>query len=103
MTFSGTSGLRLTFTLTSMKLSTNYTIYAKIAHVSYFNGDESFTFYTDDDEQIEIYGVDREDMIRLTRNYLVVDLTKNTPRTKLSEQEVKSLMEIKDALNSYLY
>jgi len=85
-----------------MKLSTNYTIYAKIAHVSYFNHDESFTFYTEDDEQIEIYGADREDMVRLARNYLVVDLAKNTPRTKLSEQEVNSLMEIKDALNSYL-
>lgn len=85
-----------------MKLSTSYTIYAKIAHVSYFNHDESITFYTEDDEQIEIYGVDREDMIRLARNYLVVDLAKNTLRTKLSEQEVKSLLEIKDALQSYL-
>jgi len=85
-----------------MKLSTNYTIYAKIAHVSYFNNDESFTFFTEDDEQIEIYGVERDDMIRLARNYLVVDLAKNTLRTKLTDQEVSSLMEIKDALNSYL-
>lgn len=85
-----------------MKLSTNYTIYAKIAHVSYFNNDESFTFFTEDDEQIEIYGVERDDMIRLARNYLVVDLAKNTLRTKLTEHEVSSLMEIKDALNSYL-
>lgn len=85
-----------------MKLSTNYTIYAKIAHVGYFSHDDSFTFYTDADEQIEIYGVEREDMLRCVRNYLTVDLTKNTLRTKLSENEVKSLIEIKDALNSYL-
>ena len=85
-----------------MKLSTNYTIYAKIAHVSYFSHDDCFTFYTDADEQIEIYGVEREDMLRCVRNYLTVDLTKNTLRTKLSENEVKSLIEIKDALNSYL-
>ena len=85
-----------------MKLITNYTIYAKIAHVSYFNGDESITFYTDKDEQIEIYGVERDDIIRLARNYLVVDLAKNTLRTKLTEHEVSSLMEIKDALQSYL-
>ena len=85
-----------------MKLSTNYTIYAKIAHVSYFNNDESFTFYTEDDEQIEIFGVERDDIIRLARNYLVVDLAKNTLRTKLTDHEVLSLIEIKDALNSYL-
>jgi len=85
-----------------MKLSTNYTVYAKIAHVSYFDHDDSITFYTDDDEQIEIYGVERSDMLRLARNYLTVDLAKNTLRTKLSGDEVKSLIEIKDALNSYL-
>jgi len=84
-----------------MKLSTNYSIYAKIAHISYYNGDDSLTFYTDDDEQIEIFGVERDDMIRLARNYCVVDLVKNTPMKKLAEQEVASLLEIKDALNSY--
>jgi len=85
-----------------MKLSTNYSIYAKIAHVSYYNGDDSFTFYTEDDEQIEIFGVERDDMIRLARNYLVVDLAKNTLRTKLTDHEVSSLKEIKDALDTYL-
>ena len=84
-----------------MKLSTNYSIYAKIAHVSYFDVEDSITFYTDDDEQIEIFGVERDDMIRLVRNYCVVDLVKNTPMKKLTEQEVASLLEIKDALNSY--
>ena len=84
-----------------MKLSTNYSIYAKIAHVSYFDVEDSITFYTDDDEQIEIFGVERDDMIRLVRNYCVVDLVKNTPMKKLTEQEVASLLEIKDALNTY--
>ena len=85
-----------------MKLSTNYSIYAKIAHVGYYHGDDSFTFYTEDDEQIEIFGVKRDDMIRLARNYLVVDLAKNTLRTKLTDHEVSSLKEIKDALDTYL-
>jgi len=85
-----------------MKLSTNYSVYAKIAHVSYFDVEDSITFYTDDDEQIEIFGVERDDMIRLARNYLVVDLAKNTSRTKLTDHEVSSLKEIKDALDTYL-
>ena len=86
-----------------MKLSTNYSIYAKIAHVSYFdNVEDSITFYTEDDEQIEIFGVERDTMIRLARNYLVVDLAKNTLRTKLTDHEVSSLKEIKDALDTYL-
>ena len=85
-----------------MKLSTNYSIYANICHASYYHGDESITFYTVDDEQIEINGVERDDMIRLARNYLVVDLVKSTPTKKLTEQEVSSLNEIKDALITYL-
>ena len=85
-----------------MKLSTNYSVYAKIAHVSYFDVEDSVTFYTDDDEQIEIFGVERDDVIRLARNYLVVDLAKNTLRTKLTDHEVSSLKEIKDALDTYL-
>jgi hypothetical protein len=85
-----------------MKLSTNYSIYANICHASYYHGDESITFYTVDDEQIEINGVERDDMIRLARNYLVVDLVKSTPTKKLTEQEVSSLNEIKDALTTYL-
>ena len=84
-----------------MKLSTNYSIYANIAHVGYYTHDDSFTFYTTDDEQIEIYGVERDDVIRFARNYLVVDLVKNTPKSKLTEHEVASLLEIKDALNTY--
>ena len=85
-----------------MKLSTNYSIYAKITHVSYFDIDDSITFHTEDDEQIEIFGVERGDMIRLARNYLVADLPNRTLRTKLTDHEVSSLMEIKDALNTYL-
>jgi hypothetical protein len=85
-----------------MKLSTNYSIHANICHASYYHGDESITFYTVDDEQIEINGVERDDMIRLARNYLVVDLVKSTPTKKLTEQEVASLKEIKDALTTYL-
>jgi len=85
-----------------MKLSTNYSVYAKIAHVSYFDVEDSITFYTDDDEQIEIFGVERDDMIRLARNYLVADLPNRTLRAKLTDQEVSSLKEIKDALDTYL-
>lgn len=85
-----------------MKLSTNYSINANICHASYYHGDESITFYTVDDERIEINGVERDDMIRLARNYLVVDLVKSTPTKKLTEQEVASLNEIKDALTTYL-
>jgi hypothetical protein len=85
-----------------MKLSTNYSVYAKIDHVSYFDVEDSITFYTDDDEQIEIFGVERDDMIRLARNYLVADLPNRTLRAKLTDQEVSSLKEIKDALDTYL-
>ena len=85
-----------------MKLSTNYSIYAKITHVSYFDIDDSITFHTEDDEQIEIFGVERGDMIRLARNYLVADLPNRTLRAKLTDHEVSSLKEIKDALDTYL-
>jgi hypothetical protein len=85
-----------------MKLSTNYSIHAKISHISYYNGDNSFTFYTEDDEQIEIFGVGRDDVIMLARNYLVVDLPNRTSRTKLTDHEVSSLKQIKDALDTYL-
>ena len=84
-----------------MKLSTNYTINADIAHVSYCFGDNSFNFYTTDDEQIEIYGASVDDMIRLTRNFFVVDF-KSTNRARLSEYQLRHLNEIKDALTEYL-
>ena len=41
-------------------------------------------------------------MIRLARNYLVADLPNRTLRTKLTDHEVSSLKEIKDALTTYL-
>jgi len=84
-----------------MKLSTNYTINANIAHVSYCSGDDSFNFYTTDDEQIEIYGASVDDMIRLTRNFFVVDF-KNTNKARLYESQLRHLNEIKDALTEYL-
>ena len=84
-----------------MKLSTNYTIHADIAHVSYCFGDDSFNFYTTDDEQIEIYGASVDDMIRLARNFFAVDF-KNTNKARLCEHQLRNLNEIKDALDVYL-
>lgn len=84
-----------------MKLSTNYTIHADIAHVSYCFGDNSFNFYTTDDEHIEIYGASVDDMIRLARNFFVVDL-KGTNKARLCEHQIRNLNEIKDALTEYL-
>ena len=84
-----------------MKLSTNYTINADIAHVSYCSGDNSFNFYTTDDEQIEIYGADVGNVICFVRNFLVVDL-KGTPKARLDEHKLRNLNEIKDALTEYL-
>ena len=84
-----------------MKLSTNYTIHADIAHVSYCFGDDSFNFYTTDDEQIEIYGASVGDMIRLARNFFAVDF-KNTNKARLCEHQLRNLNEIKDALTEYL-
>lgn len=85
----------------TVKLSTNYTIHAKIAHLSYFSGDHSFTFYTMDDEQIEIFGADFDDVVCFTRNFLVSDL-KRTPKTDIGESELRMLAEIRDALFEYL-
>jgi hypothetical protein len=84
-----------------MKLSTNYTVYADIAHVSYCFGDNSFNFYTTDDEQIEIYGASVDDMIRLARNFFSCDL-KNVNKAGLCGHQLASLNEIKDALTTYL-
>ena len=84
-----------------MKLSTNYSINANISHVGYYTGDNSFTFYTEDDEQIEIYGADVGNVICFARNFLVVDL-KSTPKARLAEHQLRSLNEIKDALTEYL-
>ena len=84
-----------------MKLSTNYTVHANISHVGYYTGDNSFTFYTEDDEHIEIYGASVGNVICFARNFLVVDL-KNTPKVKLCEHQLRNLKEIKDALNTYL-
>jgi len=84
-----------------MKLSTNYTVHANISHVGYYSGDNSFTFYTEDDEQIEIYGADVGNVIRFARNFFVVDL-KGTPKTRLCEHRLRNLNEIKDALTEYL-
>jgi hypothetical protein len=84
-----------------MKVSTNYTVHANISHINYFSGDESFTFYTTDDEHIEIYGADLGEVLCFARNFLVVDL-KRTDRVKLCEHQVNRLNEIKDALTEYL-
>jgi len=84
-----------------MKLSTNYTINADIAHVSYCSGDNSFNFYTTDDEQIEIYGASVDEVICLARNFFVVDF-KNTNKARLTEYQLRHLNEIKDALTEYL-
>ncbi len=84
-----------------MKLSTNYSIHANIAHVGYYSGDGSLTVYTTDDEQLEIFGVGTDDMIRCSRNFLVVDI-KNTAKAKLCEHQIRSLTEIRDALTEYL-
>ena len=80
-----------------MKLSTNYTITADIAHVSYCSGDHSFNFYTTDDEQIEILGASVDDMIRMARNFFAVDF-KDTKKAQLCEHQLRYLNEIKDAL-----
>jgi hypothetical protein len=84
-----------------MKLSTNYTINANISHVGYYTGDNSFTFYTEDDEQIEIYGASVGNVICFARNFLVVDL-KGTPKARLDEHKLRNLNEIKNALTEYL-
>ena len=85
-----------------MKLSTNYTFHANIAHVNYCSNDESFNFYSDDDESIEIYGAKREDVIRLLRNYLLVHLVKETTKEQLSTGEQHALLEVKEALKAFL-
>ena len=84
-----------------MKLSTNYTINANITHVGYYFGDGSFNFYTEDDEQVEIYGASVGNVINLARNFFVVDF-KQVKRAALCEHQLKSLTEIKDALTEYL-
>ena len=85
----------------NVKLSTNYAIHADVTHVGYYSGDGSLTVYTTSDEQIEIFGVDISDMIRCSRNFLVVDI-KNTDKARLCEHQIKSLTEIRDALTEYL-
>lgn len=85
-----------------MRLSTNYTIHANIQHVSYCSGDESFNFYTDDDNSIEVYGAKRDDVIRLVRNYFIVHLLKETTPQQLTGTELDSLIEVKDAIHKFL-
>ena len=84
-----------------MKLSTNYVINANITHVSYCHGDGSFNFYTDDDEQVEIYGASVGNVLTFARNFFVVDF-KNTNKARLCEHQIRNLNEIKDALTEYL-
>jgi hypothetical protein len=85
-----------------MKLSTNYVINADISHIGYYGGDDSFTFYTDDDEQIEIYGVKRGGIFCFVRNFLVCDVTKHTARSRIEDNELRLLTEIRDALTEYI-
>lgn len=85
-----------------MKLSTNYVVHANIQHVSYCTHDESFNFYSDDDNSIEIYGAKPEDVIRLVRNYFLCHLTKETSKETLGSCELQSLKEINEALTTYL-
>jgi hypothetical protein len=81
-----------------MKLSTNYKIETKVSHVSYDSGDESLTIYSEDDEMLEVYGVDFGTILCFTRNLLVVDAKRHT----FTKHQIDSLREIKDALTNYL-
>lgn len=81
-----------------MKLSTNYKIEAKVCHISYYSGDDSLTIHTEDDEMVEVYGVDLSTMLCLTRNFLVVDAKLNT----FCKHQVDQLREIKDAVEKLI-
>jgi hypothetical protein len=81
-----------------MKLSTNYKIETKVSHVSYYSGDESLTIYSEDDETLEVYGVDFGTILCFTRNLLVVD----AKRHAFTKHQIDSLREIEDALTNYL-
>jgi hypothetical protein len=85
-----------------MKLTTNYSIRAAVSHMSYYTGDESLTIYTCDDEQLEIYGIDRGDVLCFTRNFIICDITKQTSKAQLCAGHLRTLTEIRDALNEYL-
>ena len=82
-----------------MKLSTNYKLETTVAHVNYYSGDESLTIYsTDDDEMLEVYGVDFGTVLCFARNLLVVDAKRHT----FNKHQLESLREIKDALEVFL-
>lgn len=63
---------------------------------------ESFTFYTADDEEVELIGIELDEVICFARNFVVVDLVKNIKRSELHDHQIKQLREIKDAISDYL-
>ena len=85
-----------------MRLSTNYTIHANIQNIVYCSIDQLFSFDTDDNDLLEVYGAKREDVIRLVRNFFVVDLFRGLTPQQLTKAELASLFEVKDALQKFL-